>query len=426
MYDGQAGGGLMGGYVRDLRCVNCDSRFPISPMHTGCPVCATDTFASGLTPYYDYQRLLRDSAGHHPLKGAGLGIWRYRALLPASGRHHEITLGEGGTPMVPLPRLAHELNAEQVWIKDEAHNPTHTFKDRNAAVTVSMARAFGAEAVVVSTSGNHGAAVAAYAARAGLRCVVLTYPGIPETTRTMIEAFGARLVVTDPEDRRALMADGIRNEGWYPASNFTDIPTSGAYGHEGYKTIAYEIAESLDEIPDLVSVPNAYGEGLFGIWKGFDELVQLNQARRVPQMVACEPAGGPLAAAVEGAGGPIVTVPRNPSAPRGIGGGSNSYISVAALRASGGRVAQATEAAIVSAQRDLLSEGFFVEPASAAALAGLRAMSAQGALKAGLRIVLVSTSAGLKNMEAYRRAENDTTEFARADDTFAAASQSAR
>jgi len=175
--------------------------------------------------------------------------------LPVQQPTHEISLGEGGTPLVAVPELADELRADQVWIKDESRNPTWTFKDRNAAVTVSKALEFGADAIVVSTSGNYGVAIAAYAGRAGLDCVVLSYPGLPASASSLIQAFGARLIVTEPDNRWEVMADGIREHGWYPASNYTAIPTNGAYGHEGYKTIAYEIAETLGDIPDAVSVP---------------------------------------------------------------------------------------------------------------------------------------------------------------------------
>ncbi|MBA3339862.1 MAG: pyridoxal-phosphate dependent enzyme [Geodermatophilaceae bacterium] len=370
-------------------------------MSAGCPTCRSATFASGLTPTYDYERLSQD-LGDAPLSEPAEGIWRYRRLLPTLRSRHEVTLGEGGTPLIPLPRLAAELNAEQVWIKDESGNPTWTFKDRNAAVTVSKAVEFGASAIVVSTSGNHGASIAAYAARAGLDCMALTYPGIPDGTRTLIQAYGARLIVTEPDKRWEVMERGMREHGWYPASNYTDIPTNGAFGHEGYKTIAYEIAESLDAEPDLVSVPTAYGEGLFGIWKGFDELVRLGRAYVAPRMVACVPTGGPLVRAMGNPERPIVKVPRTPTVARGIGGSVNSYISLAALRASNGMVAQADDEAIMTAQRDLAREGFFVEPASASALAGLQVLAANGQLAQGLRIVLVNTSSGLKSLEAIQ------------------------
>lgn len=384
----------MNPYLEALRCVHCDTTFPATSMPTGCPACRTETFASGLTPVYDYERLRRD-LGDGPLAQPEDGLWRYRRLLPGDQRH-EVTLGEGGTPLVSIPSLARELDAEKVWIKDESRNPTWTFKDRNAAVTISKALEFGARTLVVSTSGNHGASVAAYAARAQLECVVLTYPGVADTTRTLIESFGARLLITTPEDRWKVMKEGIAEHGWFAASNYTDVPTSGAYGHEGYKTISFEIAEALGGVPDLVSVPNAYGEGLFGIWKGFDELQRLGRTSSTPHMIACEPAGGPLARAMASPHHPIARVPRTPTVARGIGGAINSYASVAALTGSDGLVAQASDPEILAAQHALAREGLGVEPASAAAVAGLRRLFREGRLAAGQRIVVVNTSSMLK------------------------------
>lgn len=172
--------------------------------------------------------------------------------------------------------------------------------------------------------------------------------------------------------------------------------------------------ESLGTVPDLVSVPTALGEGLYGIWKGFDELVRLRRANHVPRMVACEPAGGPLLRAIIDPGQPIARVTRTPTVARGIGGSVNSYISVAAVHASNGLVTQPDDDAIMAAQRSLSAEGFFVEPASAAALAGLWRLRGEGRLPEGLRIVLVNTSSGLKNLEAIRaRYPDPETAFSR-------------
>jgi len=397
-------------YLLGLACVYCDARYAVEPMSAGCPACRSATFASSLTPTYDYEQLRKD-LGDGPMAEAGESLWRYRRLLPARNRINEVSLGEGGTPLIPAPELAHELGAAEVWVKDESRNPTWTFKDRNAAVTVSMAVEFGAKAMVVSTSGNFGASVAAYAARAGLDCIALTYPGISDATRTLIEAYGASLVMTSPEERWAVMEEGMREHGWYPASNYTAIPTNGAFGHEGYKTIAYEVLDSLGDAPDVVSIPTAYGEGLFGIWKGFDEMVRLGRTSRVPRMVACEPSGSPLARAMSDAGHPIVRVPRTPTVARGIGGAVNSYASVAALLASNGMVVQSDDDEIMAAQRTLAAEGIFVEPASAAALAGLRTLAANGRLPEGLRIVIVNTSSGLKNLEGIHGASADLSNY---------------
>lgn len=381
-----------------LRCVSCDTRYPLGAMHEGCLTCATDAFRSGLTPDYDYDAIRRE-IGAGPLAEAGAGIWRYRRLLPVLDPAHEISLGEGATALLPMPAIAHELEADDVWVKDESRNPTLSFKDRHASVTISKAHELGAGMVMASSSGNHGAAVAAYAARAGMGAIVLSYAGLSEAASTLIQAYGATLAITTREGRWTVIREGIERFGWYPATNFTDIPTNGPYGHEGYKAIAFELHDQLSgRVPDYVLVPTSYAEGLYGIWKGFDELRRLGLAERVPRMVACEPAGGPLAEAWRGVGRPIARVEAQPTVARGIGGSVNSYLGIAALRASEGCVVQASDDEILDAQGELARQGLFAEPAAAASLAGLRALRASGRLESGASVVLISTSSGLKHL----------------------------
>lgn len=382
-----------------LRCVHCDARYPLAAMHEGCPTCATESFRSGLTPEYDYDAVRRSLDGGS-LAEPGSGPWRYRRLLPVIDRGNEVTLGEGETALVPMPALAGLTGGEgQVWLKDESRNPTWSFKDRHAAVTISKARELGAQMMMASSSGNHGAAVAAYAARADIGAIVLSYAGLSEAASTLIQAYGATLAITTREGRWAVIREAIERCGWFPATNFTDIPTNGPYGHEGYKVIAFELHDQLSgRIPDYVFVPTAYAEGLFGIWKGFDELRRLGLADRVPRMIACEPAGGPLAEAWMDPARAIVKVDAKPTVARGIGGSVNSYLGIAALRASDGLVAQVLDDEILDAQGELARGGIFAEPAAAAALAGLRRLWAAGGMEPGARIVLISTSSGLKHL----------------------------
>jgi threonine synthase len=381
-----------------LLCVSCGARFQLGAMHEGCPSCATDEFRSGLTPEYDYEAIRRE-LGDGPLEEPGIGIWRYRRLLPVHDASHEVSLGEGSTPLLSMPALAREAGAGEVWVKDESRNPTWSFKDRHASVTISKARELGAGMVMASSSGNHGAAVAAYAARAGLGAIVLSYAGLSEAASTQIQAYGATLAITTREGRWAVIREGIERHGWYPATNFTDIPTNGAYGHEGYKAIAFELYEQLGRrVPDYVVVPTAYAEGLFGIWKGFDELRRLGRADRVPRMVACEPAGGPLAKAWDDPEHPIARVEAKPTVARGIGGSVNSFLGVAALRDSAGCAVQSSDEEILDAQGALAGHGVFAEPAAAASLAGLHRLIAAGDVERGATVVLISTSSGLKHV----------------------------
>lgn len=391
--------------ARALRCLRCETEYPLDPLFEGCAACASEDFRSGLTPAYDYAALRTELDGS-PLAGPAPGIWRYARLLPVTDPAHRVSLGEGSTPTVELSDIAQELGASEVWLKDESRNPTWSFKDRHAAVTVSKALDHGARTIVVSTSGNHGVSVAAYAARAGIRCVVLSYEGLPLAARTLLEAYGAELAVTPtPEDRWHQMRRGIERSGWYAAGTFTSIPTMHPYGHEGYKTIAFELAEQLGTVPDIVAVPTSYSEGLYGIWKGFAELVALRRTDRVPRMIACEPLGGPLGTAHASNGNAIARVDRPRSIARGVTATVNSYAGIVALRSSNGLVGQADDQEILRALRDLASRGIYVEPASALALAGVRALVRAGQLPIGQRIVLVSTSSGLKALDPSRSLE---------------------
>ncbi len=390
-------------FATGLRCLRCDTRSPLGPSFEGCTACATDDFRSGLTPVYDYAAL-KEALGDGPLEERGEGIWRYRRLLPVTAREHELSLGEGHTPLLPMPRLASELGVAELWLKDEARNPTLSFKDRNAAVTVGKALDLGARTIVASSSGNHGLAAAAYSARAGLPCVVVTYAGISPALSLMIRGYGARLGITTREGRWEIVGAGVRTRGWFPATNFTDIPTSSAYGHEGYKTIAYELFDQLaGTVPDLVVVPVGNGEGLFGVWKGFSELALLGRTASTPRMLAAEPAGAPLAgvlAAHSAGGGLIGRVRSLTTVARGIGGTVSSYMSLFTIQASDGLVAQVSDADVLTAQRDLAHEGIFAEPASAAALAALRVAAGRGDLARAATIVLVNTSSGLKGLDS--------------------------
>jgi len=161
--------------------------------------------------------------------------------------------------------------------------------------------ASGARVITISSTGNHGASTAAYAARAGLPCVIFTLASVPETMKALMQAYGAAVVACPTsESRWQLMREGVERLGWYPTSGFVTPPIgSNPYGIEGYKTIAWEIAEDLGwTAPAVVVVPSAYSDGLYGVWKGWTELQTVGLVKDAPRMVAAEPFG-PLANALE-------------------------------------------------------------------------------------------------------------------------------
>ncbi|MGA4841844.1 threonine synthase [Streptomyces sp. G45] len=356
-------------------------RFPLwPPLTEGCPVTSTDSVAHPVEVDYAYDEVPADyvaTAADRPR-----GHERWAALLPPL---HAPGLAEGGTPLVPLE--------DGVWVKDESRNPTWSHKDRLNRITVSAAVGVGAEGVVVASSGNHGASAAAYAARAGLRCVVLTAAEVPPAVDAFLRAYGATVLRVPAEARWPLLRRIVERFGYHPVSNQTPAAHTGhGFGPEGYKTLAYEVFADLGAVPSAVFVPTGYGEMLFGVWKGFAELARLGYADRVPRVYACEPAaGGPLAAAVR-AGVPAAHVPVGPTAAYAIACPVGSHRGVAAVRGSGGDALLVTDAEMEAARRELARAGLWGELSAAAGLAGYRQLGPQEG-----PVVCVSTSSGFKD-----------------------------
>ena len=251
-----------------------------------CPECR-ECGRSNLTVTYG-----RKPASTQDMPGVagGMSMWRYDAMLPVA-RADSVSLGEGGTALVSLPSLASKLNIASVYGKDESRNPTGSFKDRLASSAVSAARAMGARVIASSSSGNAGASAAAYAARAGMPCIVFTFEGTVGAMVTQMRAYGALVISTRIKtDRWRFLEHGVRELGWFPTSPFFGPAVgSNPLGIEGYKTIAYEIAEALDwRVPEWCVLPVCYGDALIGMWKGFQEMLSWGWIDRVPRMVAAE------------------------------------------------------------------------------------------------------------------------------------------
>jgi threonine synthase len=331
------------------------------------------------------------------------GIFRHRRLLPLRDGDQPVSLGEGGTPLLPMRRIGEALGLEALSLKDETRGPTWSYKDRLAAVAVTRARADGAPAVVVGTTGNHGAAAAAYAAAAGLRCVAITLVSVPETMKVLMQVLGAEVVaVREPADRWALMREVVAGRGWVPLSGLADPPVgSNPFGVDGYKTIAYEIVDDLGDAPAAVLVPVAYGDGLAGIHRGFRDLVALGQIGRLPRMIAVEPLG-PYRASLDGGGEIPARVPGRPSVAFSIAGTTATRQGLDAIRASGGTsVVVGNDREILAAQRRIAAEeGVYLEASAAIVLPAVERLAAAGDLDPELPVVLLGTSSGLKDVGA--------------------------
>jgi threonine synthase len=380
-----------------LTCVRCGARYPLDHYAKDCPVCRRAGAPANLTVAYHAapgQGLDRE---HHPVKPASL--WRWEKFLPA-GADAAVTLGEGDTPLLPAPALG----LGDVWIKDESRNPTWSFKDRLASAAVTMARRFGAKLIVSSSSGNAGAAAAAYAAKAGLPCIVFVFRGAAEPLVTQIRAYGAMVVMVEHrQDRWRLQSAGVQAFGWYPTSPFFGpVVGSNPYGIEGYKTIAFEIAEAFAwQPPDWCVLPVCYGDALYGMWKGFAELLALGCIERMPRFVAAEVSGSLGTALASGDAMPPDR-PRNAvTLATSIGASQGTVQALDVLRRTDGRA--------VTVENDELAhwlvrlantEGIWAEAASVAPFVAIERLRADGVITDAARVVALVTASGLKDTAA--------------------------
>lgn len=363
-----------------------DVTYPLfPPLTAGCPRTSTDELAYPLEVDYAYDEL---PAGFFANPARGSGLDRWAALLPpltAPG------LGEGGTPLVSV--------GDGVYVKDESRNPTWSHKDRLNRCTVSAAVSVGAPGVVVASSGNHGASAAAYAARAGLPCVVFASAGMPPAVSSFLQAYGAVVLPVPAAARWPLMRRVVEEFGFHPVSNLTVTHTGHPFGPEGYKTIAYEIVSELGSVPSSVFVPTGYGELLYGVWKGFVELRRLGVVSSAPRLFSCESrAGAPLAAAFA-AGTPTGRVEVTPNDAYSIASPVSGYRALVALRDSGGAPLTSTDAELRSAAETLAHQGLWYELSSAAGLAGYRSVADE--VGEG-PVVCIATSSGFKDKAVGR------------------------
>ena len=369
-----------------LACALCAAACQDSET-TSCPHCGGPTVLA-------YEAL---AGRQSPSRGAGL--WRYHAWLPITSVAQIVTLGEGGTPVVRLNRWARRIGLDEVYAKLEFAGPTGSFKDRGSTVVVSHAVAAGATHLVEDSSGNAGASMAAYAARAGIACTVFAPAAAPPSKLRQIAAYDARVVAVEGsrEDVAAAAVAAGREAGAYYAGH-----NANPYFVEGTKTFAFELVETFGrQGPDHVVMPVGGGSLLWGCALGFAQLQEAGLADRRPSLHAVQATGCmPLVAAYEqGATGPIA-VQRTPTVAGGITieHPARGELILRSLRETGGSAVAADDSEILRAQRDLAAlEGIYAEPTSAAAFAGLTHLAASGAIKASESVVVAVTGTGLKD-----------------------------
>ncbi|HSW10924.1 MAG TPA: threonine synthase [Bacillota bacterium] len=388
--------------ILELICVRCGRSYPPAPDRFTCPSCHRDVNYPGVLEVRVDPAVVREVLPRVAARPLTHGIWHWEGLLPQIHPRHQISLGEGNTPLVPADRLARAAGFRGgVLVKAEFLNPTASYKDRLAAVLVSLARAAGSEVLGVVSSGNMGAAVAAYAAAAGMKTCVIVPPPVDPAKVAQIAMYGGQVVRVRGTggDRLGLLERAVSEFGWYNANS-----PLNPFGPEGAKTIAYELWLQLGRsVPDWVVLPVGFGCNLVGIWRGFRELREAGLTDRLPRLAGIQPEGSPsfVRAFKEGKD------EASPDVQNTLAWGISqkvtlhSRLGLRAIRETGGTAEAVSDQAILQAERELArAEGLFVEPSSAAAVAGFCRLVSQGVFAGGETVVVVATGSGLKQMGA--------------------------
>jgi threonine synthase len=374
-----------------LECSRCHNQVSAETPQTVCPACAGSFYVR-----YDMQALKQTAKREEVARRAAVahtspGMWRYADVLPSID---PVTLGEGFTPMLRSRRHAN------LYIKEEAANPTGTFKARGLSMAVSMARHYGIKKLAVPSAGNAAGALAAYAAAAGIEAHIFMPKDVPFANYLEGIAYGAKVTLVDGliSDCARIVAERKAEEGWFDISTLKE-----PFRVEGKKTMGYELVEQLGwEYPDAVFYPTGGGVGLIGMWKAFEELEQLGWVApgKRPKMVAVQASGcAPVAKAYkEGANvsqmfSNAATFAAGLRVPKPYG----DYIILDDVRSSGGTVIDVPDDLILQSLLDWArNEGLLLSPEGAAATAAYDQLISSGFLRPEDRVVLFNTGAGLK------------------------------
>jgi threonine synthase len=378
--------------VTHLDCTRCHTRYEPGTILNLCE-CGAPLFAR-----YDLERAAKNMRpGHLALREPTL--WRYDDVLPVDNPDHRISLGEGFTPLLTARRLGAMVGLPRLFIKEEGGNPTGSFKARGLAVAVSMAKALGATDVCLPSAGNAGSALAAYAARGGLKAHVFVPKDVAPLFILETEAYGAEVTTVDGliSDAGKLCAAKAREHGWYECATLKE-----PYRVEGKKTMGYELAEQMGwKLPDAILYPTGGGTGIIGMWKAFREMEAMGfvgPAR--PRMYTVQPEGcAPIVKAfAEGAEeAPFwenaQTLAHGLRVPKALG----DFLILRALRESHGAALAVSEEEIIQGVKDAAAtEGIFMAPEGGACVSALRKLKASGHLSPDDSVIVFNTGTGFK------------------------------
>jgi threonine synthase len=386
--------------ITHLECSKCGKKLAHDKLQNLCDC------GGPLLARYDLSAAAR-TLTPESLLGRGANMWRYAEVLPS---RVAISLGEGMTPLIAALRLGEKLGLEGLFIKDEGLNPTGSFKARGMSTAVSRAKELGAKALAAPTAGNAGGALAAYAAHAGIPCVIVMPSDTPEANVMECQAFGADVRKLNGliSDCGKYVGEHKEKEGWFEVSTLKE-----PYRIEGKKTMAYELWEQMNgKLPDVIIYPTGGGVGLIGMCKAFEEMETMGWiGSDRPRMVVVQAAGcAPIVDAFERAAVSAefwenaATVASGLRVPKALG----DFLILAGVRETGGTAIVATDQEMLDAGKELAAlAGIFAAPEGAATVVAARKLAASGWIKPKERVVLFNTGCGYKYTEAWERALGD-------------------
>jgi len=378
----------------EYECISCGQKYPSNANIYVCESCG-----DLLDIKYAY-----DSIAEIPSladwSSRPLGVWRYRELLPSKESSGVVTLQEGGTGLFHCRNLGSKLGLDNLFVKNEGENPTGSFKDRGMTVGVTRALEIGASGVICASTGNTASSLAAYAGKAGIDCVVVIPEGkiaLGKLAQAMM--YGAKVVsVTGNFDEAlALVLESCDKLDLYLLNSINP------HRIEGQKTAAFEICEQLESPPDTLVIPVGNAGNISAYWKGFKEFVEIGLSEDLPRMVGVQAWGAsPITQAFKRGEDSIQPIdsPETVATAIRIGKPVSWKKALRAIRESDGLAESVTDDEILYAQKILArEEGLFVEPASAASIAGLIKLNDLGQIDRDETIVCVTTGHGLKDPE---------------------------
>jgi threonine synthase len=380
------------GFVTHLECAMTGERHEADQVHN------LSRAGKPLLVRYDLEGV-RKALSKETLAKRAPDLWRYRELLPVRKTEDIVSLGETMTPIVAMPRLSKKLGAGEILVKDEGRLPTGSFKARGLVMAVSMAKALGIKHMAMPTNGNAGAALAAYASRAGIKTTIFCPEDTPEVNVSEIALQGATVYRVNGliDDCGKIVGEGKAKVGWFDTSTLKE-----PYRIEGKKTMGLELAEQLGwQVPDAIFYPTGGGTGLIGMWKAFAELEAIGFiGKKRPRMIAVQAAGcAPMVKAFEAG---VEHAPRWENAhtiaagirvPQAIG----DFLILRAVRESGGFAIAVPDAAISAAINEMArEEGFLLCPEGAATYAAYKQSLADGRVKRTDQVMLFNCASGLK------------------------------